>query len=158
MALFRVRITANKNYYLVIHVCNRYLNPSFASIFLSVYLFIPFSSHKLGHGFIIKWFTVQLEEIQGYEIIKLPIKLNRSTVHYIEYESYSTAQSVRCCVGYMDVGDGCWRRNQLVTTFRCWWPSMSPRYRCWHQHEKKSHQHQSVKLRRKSVTNIMSPT
>ena len=40
-------------------------------------------------------------------------------------------------VGYIDVGDGCWRRNQLVTTFICWWRNMSPRYRCWHQHIKK---------------------
>ena len=22
--------------------------------------------------------------------------------------------------GHIDVGNGCWRRNQLVTTFRCW--------------------------------------
>ena len=22
--------------------------------------------------------------------------------------------------GYFDVGDGCWRRNELVTTIRCW--------------------------------------
>ena len=22
--------------------------------------------------------------------------------------------------GYIDVGDGCWRRNVLVTTLRCW--------------------------------------
>ena len=35
---------------------------------------------------------------------------------------------------------------------------MSPRYRCWHQHIKIGHQHQSVKLGRKSVTNIMYPT
>ena len=24
--------------------------------------------------------------------------------------------------GYIDVGDGCWRRNVLVTSLRCWWP------------------------------------
>ena len=23
--------------------------------------------------------------------------------------------------GYTDVGDGCWRRNVLATTLRCWW-------------------------------------
>ena len=23
--------------------------------------------------------------------------------------------------GYIDVGDGCWRRNVLGTTLRCWW-------------------------------------
>ena len=23
--------------------------------------------------------------------------------------------------GYIDVGDGCWRRNVLTTTLRCWW-------------------------------------
>ena len=22
--------------------------------------------------------------------------------------------------GYIDVGDGCWRRNVLMTAFRCW--------------------------------------
>ena len=30
---------------------------------------------------------------------------------------------------YIDVGDGCWRRNVLVTTLRCWWrfwPFLSP--------------------------------
>ena len=25
-------------------------------------------------------------------------------------------------VGYIDVGDGCWWRNVLVTSWRCWWP------------------------------------
>ena len=24
-------------------------------------------------------------------------------------------------VGYIDIGNGCWRRNELVTTLRCWW-------------------------------------
>ena len=24
--------------------------------------------------------------------------------------------------GYIDVGDGCWRTNVLVTRFGCWWP------------------------------------
>ena len=24
--------------------------------------------------------------------------------------------------GYIDVGDGCWRPNELVTSLRCWWP------------------------------------
>ena len=24
--------------------------------------------------------------------------------------------------GYIDVGDGCWRPNVLVTSLRCWWP------------------------------------
>ena len=31
--------------------------------------------------------------------------------------------------GYIDVGDGCWRRNVLVTTLKCWWrfwPFSSP--------------------------------
>ena len=23
--------------------------------------------------------------------------------------------------GYIDIGDGCWRRNVLMTTLRCWW-------------------------------------
>jgi len=30
---------------------------------------------------------------------------------------------------YIDVGDGCWGRNVLVTTLRCWrrfWPFWSP--------------------------------
>ena len=32
-------------------------------------------------------------------------------------------------IGNIDVGDGCWRRNVLVTTIRCWWrfwPFWSP--------------------------------
>ena len=32
--------------------------------------------------------------------------------------------------GFIDVGDGCWRRNVLVTTIRCWWrfwPFWSPK-------------------------------
>ena len=24
-------------------------------------------------------------------------------------------------VGYIDIGNGCWRRNELVTTLKCWW-------------------------------------
>ena len=30
------------------------------------------------------------------------------------------ATEYHCC--YIDVGDSCWRRNMLVSTFRCWWP------------------------------------
>ena len=32
-------------------------------------------------------------------------------------------------IGFIDVGDGCWRRNVLVTILRCWWrfwPFRSP--------------------------------
>ena len=45
--------------------------------------------------------------------------------------------------GYIDVGDGYWRRNQLVTIFRCL-VTNHVRYRCWHQHIKIIHQHQPV--------------
>ena len=46
--------------------------------------------------------------------------------------------------GYIDVGDGCWRRNVLETTLRCWF-EMSPISKFCHQHPK-------------IVTNIKSPT
>ena len=41
-------------------------------------------------------------------------------------------------VGFIDVGDKCWRRNVLATTIRCWW-------RLWSQHPN-------------IVTNVTSPT
>jgi len=28
---------------------------------------------------------------------------------------------IRSFFGYIDVGDGCWRPNVLVTSLRCWW-------------------------------------
>ena len=30
--------------------------------------------------------------------------------------------AVNIPLGYIDVGDGCWRPNELVTNLRCWWP------------------------------------
>ena len=65
--------------------------------------------------------------------------------------------------GYIDVGDGCWRPNVLVTRFRCWWPIQdvgdrfntlrkSPTLRKKSPREWFCHQHL------KSVTIIKSPT
>ena len=39
--------------------------------------------------------------------------------------------SWKASVGYIDVGDGCWRRNVFVTIIRCWWrfwPFWSPTF------------------------------
>ena len=36
---------------------------------------------------------------------------------------------------YIDVGDGCWRPNVLVTRFRCWRQVTSPTSRVRHQHQ-----------------------
>ena len=37
--------------------------------------------------------------------------------------------------GYIDVGDGCWRPNVLMTRFGCWWQVTSPTSRVRHQHQ-----------------------
>jgi len=37
--------------------------------------------------------------------------------------------------GYIDVGDGCWWANVLVTRFGCWWQVTSPTSRVRHQHQ-----------------------
>ena len=37
------------------------------------------------------------------------VKLNNQVKRFISYSK-----------GYIDVGDGCWRQNVLVTTKRCW--------------------------------------
>jgi len=36
-------------------------------------------------------------------------------------------------IGYIDVGDGCWRPTVLVTILGCWWRDLLPRVR--HQHQ-----------------------
>ena len=63
--------------------------------------------------------------------------------------------------GYIDVDDGCWRRNVLVTTLRClwrFWPFLSPTSSIFYHWRrppttKRCHQY------RNSVTNIhLSPT
>jgi len=52
--------------------------------------------------------------------------------------------------GYIDVGDGCWRPNVLVTSLRCWWLIQVTDLIHWenHQHNGKSRQHND------SITNI----
>ena len=42
------------------------------------------------------------------------------------YETMCHLQVITCCYqwwifGYIDVRDGCWRPNVLVTSLRCWW-------------------------------------
>jgi len=58
--------------------------------------------------------------------------------------------------GYIDVGDGCWRRNVLATTLRCWWrfKSLSSRLYFLSSHISVENQHS------KDFTNteILSPT
>ena len=56
----------------------------------------------------------------------------------------SSLNQIYDLAGHIDFSDGCWRRNELVTTIRCWWATTSQR----------CHQH------RNSVTNIpkSSPT
>ena len=84
-------------------------------------------------------------------------------------------KSITDIKGYIDVGDGCWRPNVLVTSLRCWWPiqDVGDRFRMlvtdlmhWenHQHNEKvtniivlpptseiSHHHKVIKI-------TMSPT
>ena len=52
----------------------------------------------------------------------IKIKIANSNLWYPGYHippgsSRSSAQS-----GDIDVGDGCWRQNVLMTSLRCWWP------------------------------------
>ena len=62
--------------------------------------------------------------------------------------------------GYIDVGDGCWRRNVLMTTTRCWWryrPFLSPKSIIFLQKSraksfKRCHQHPKI------VNDFKSPT
>ena len=52
-----------------------------------------------------------------------------------------------------DVGDGCWRRNVLVTIIRCWWqfwPFWSPTFNIFLLHCSVRHQHSN------DVTNILN--
>ena len=46
-------------------------------------------------------------------------------LYFIAYESSQRCWQTLCFNGYIAVGDGCWRRNVLVTTLRCWWPFWS---------------------------------
>ena len=46
------------------------------------------------------------------------ISLYLGTVHRINHNFLLDVFIVN--YGYIDVGDGCWRRNVLTTTLRCW--------------------------------------
>ena len=54
--------------------------------------------------------------------------------------------------GYTNVGDGCWIRNVLVTTIRCWWWFWSFLHKIRAPTFKRYHQH------RNSVPNIHRPS
>ena len=57
--------------------------------------------------------------------------------------------------GYIDVGDGYWRRNVLVRTMRCWWqfwPSWSPKSTIF------SHKRWGSTLKKVINVEILSPT
>ena len=52
-----------------------------------------------------------------------PLKIDKKQMSGIkDAEKFLLKPSRNRCdhFGYIDVGDGCWRRNVLVTTMRCW--------------------------------------
>ena len=58
-------------------------------------------------------------------------------------------------MGYIDVGDGCWRRNVFATTLRCWWrfwPILSPTSFIFH-HKRRAPTSKRCHQYRKSVIN-----
>ena len=80
-----------------------------------------------------------VEAAQGQKSIKLTFNDSKYA-----FQSKSTFELLRAALcfklfshwflkGYIDVGDGCWRRNVLVTTVRCWFPiqDVSDRFNTW---------------------------
>ena len=43
-------------------------------------------------------------------------------LYFIAYENSQRCWQTICLNGYIAFGDGCWRKNVLMTTLRCWWP------------------------------------
>ena len=64
--------------------------------------------------------------------------------------------------GYIDVGDGCWRQNVLVTTLRCWWRfwQFDSPTSCIFYHKRRAPTTKRCHQNRNSVTNSqkLSPT
>ena len=66
----------------------------------------------------------------------------KDIVSHFVFFLYQTDHTRECwphIKGYTDVGDGCWRRNLLVTTLRYWWrfwPVSSPISKFCYQHPK----------------------
>ena len=50
-----------------------------------------------------------------------PLHISRYEEGAIDVNS-SWVPKITRLEGYIDVGDGCWTRNVLVTSLRCWWP------------------------------------
>ena len=62
---------------------------------------------------------------RSYISIEIPRTLTVSIKNWysvvVEVRLESTSRYLDLDKGYIDVGDGCWRRNVLVTNIRCWW-------------------------------------
>ena len=69
--------------------------------------------------------TIAIDQLTKcyFLVWKKTIRLVYYSIWKIGFSGYS--------YGYIDVGDGCWRWNVLVTTLRCWWrfsPFLSPTF------------------------------
>ena len=54
----------------------------------------------------------------------------KESICFSLWKTQKHQSSTDSSTGYINIGDGCWRRNVLATTLRCWW-----RYgRFCHQH------------------------
>ena len=69
-------------------------------------------------------FPLQLTARPGYELSWIFLKSVRQFLHSKITSVYCNKSAFPMIKfkGYIDVGDGCWRPNVLVTSLRCWWP------------------------------------
>ena len=85
--------------------------------------------------------------------------IHRSTIVLLLNIAYSMRETVW---GFIDVGNGWWRPNVLMTSLRCWWPiqDVDDRFnsRENHQNNEKSRRHNDSACQNLPSTCEMSPT
>ena len=62
--------------------------------------------------------NIQFDIVEPNYKIKMTSKLNSKSDNRTYYNYRNNSHKSR--IGYIDVGDGCWRPNVLVTRFGCW--------------------------------------
>ena len=99
----------------------------YVELFFSIWFSIIIFSYRAIHLSILKQTMKRAENIKHFNPKKKPVLSGVSalftcsgappTSFFLGLKMFRANH-----VSYIEVGDGCWRPNVLVTSLRCWWP------------------------------------